>query len=1603
MIILWVCFISLKAFGDKLLEYRLGYNFGQVFQDFSYNSHTAVNGLSSTDTMSDVVFTDRGAYFDGNSAQITLPANDQSTNYFYLPSDFSMSMWVNSEAVDGLIFYRHKDDNNFFYMQRINSGKKIMIRLIINSLDTGENKSLGDTFPESTWILITLIISEMQLKIYSNLNNQLSLSLSSIYTETGNYQAHLGGLLNTKTAIKGFIYYFIINNDLSSYTSLILKSTIKTCLNDNGGCPSSCNPAIVDPYKGIGCLPTKTNYITDSLGNICNCMSNSCISLLCLECNCNTLSCVLDTNNIYCYCPIGYYLFNNQCLNCESTCLTCETSLTCLTCKTTYAKPDNIGCECINGYYPIETLINANSCALCYEECSSCQDYDFCISCVSENADPLQAGCKCKDGYWGISPLNSINSCQNCHEDCFLCENSYTCLLCKSIYAIPSNIGCECQPGYWGTSPLIYEDSCLPCADGCLLCDNRGMCLECISNNAVIVGENCICESGYYSIGSLISADSCQHCDVQCSECDSQYHCLFCTSVFAYALDTQGCNCLKGYFSLTSPSSVDSCQVCFEECAECDSSLHCLSCKSVNAIALEDKGCKCLDGYWNDTSLVQENSCKKCSDECSLCENGYSCLDCISLYSKPKDTGCQCIDGYYAIGALVLVDSCLPCAKECLSCQEEILCIECIAAHAVPDNNLGCVCDNGYYNIKDLSYEDACLPCADSCLTCQSATLCIDCIAAYAVPDNISGCVCDNGYYNIKDLSYEDACLPCADLCLTCQSATLCIDCIAAYAVPDNNLGCVCDNGYYNIKDLSYEDACLPCADSCLTCQSATLCIDCIAAYAVPDNNLGCVCDNGYYNIKDLSYEDACLPCLDSCLQCLGPNTCITCKDPNAILSSDSICICADGYYYDKDSKLCSPCNSDCEICENNNACSVCANSILENQYSLCFCKDGYFAIKQSPLLCSPCAQECLTCENASSCLTCKKESANFVNQTCECPDNSYEKSFKCICDPGFYMSFNETFYFCDKCYAACKTCSTFSNCLSCVNSDETLTGSGTCQKSCSKSEYLYNLTCKACAKLCLACESDKICTQCDENTILTEGICKCINGYIESDNHCISINFTANLDISTSNKLRLTFEKSLKETLKLQEITIKTVPNINFDINLYEFSSKTYYITPDFKSSVEKGTILTLIIIKNPLYSNDNSLLTTYEFSIILNQIENNKATTFSTSASKAIEAAAQTMVTTSIGTTIVSNPVAVWALINTLQLIYYLPLGSTPMTKGLQLFCSSLGNYNIVPNPMSMLISNNLTTPPYDEAEDFGLITSVFLINIGSNLLIICLFIVQLPIIVLLSKCEMRSIQRKANNLLKNYKYCFFIRFWTQAYIDTLIYAFIQLRSTSKSFLGNFNIAFALILAIISIITPPFVLVTSFINKNEIFNSTNTEFYKKYGTLYDEFKNNKGFISCLYYFIYFTRRLLYAIVQVFLNSWPFLQTILNIIISFTQLLFIVKYQPFKNWPIFVTNFVGELNTFLAFTLLVLFHFEFSDQYLDEIEGTIIFLIITAMGVHVIVDMYVFIIDMRDLWKKIEYKRAKAFLQATQGNKKSNGSAIHLNASLNIKLDIVK
>ena len=133
--LLLYCLVSLAS---KLVEYRLAYNYGQVFHDFSGNYRDGVNGLSSSTTTADTIATDRGAGFSSSTnVQITLPSNDQQSSSITLPSTFTIASWFLSKSNAGQLFYRYKDANNYFSLSRAYASSTASLRIMIAGIDTG--------------------------------------------------------------------------------------------------------------------------------------------------------------------------------------------------------------------------------------------------------------------------------------------------------------------------------------------------------------------------------------------------------------------------------------------------------------------------------------------------------------------------------------------------------------------------------------------------------------------------------------------------------------------------------------------------------------------------------------------------------------------------------------------------------------------------------------------------------------------------------------------------------------------------------------------------------------------------------------------------------------------------------------------------------------------------------------------------------------------------------------------------------------------------------------------------------------------------------------------------------------------------------------------------------------------------------------------------------------------------------------------------------------------------------------------------------------------------------------------------------------------------
>ena len=135
----------------KIVEYTFGTNYGQVFHDFSGNSRDGVNGASSATSSEDTIATDRGAYFGNGNYQITLPANDQQASAFSLPSTFTIAAWIFPFNVNGLIFYRYKDSNDYFYLTRTTTGNALVGRIVISGTDSGDLTALTSSCPSSKY------------------------------------------------------------------------------------------------------------------------------------------------------------------------------------------------------------------------------------------------------------------------------------------------------------------------------------------------------------------------------------------------------------------------------------------------------------------------------------------------------------------------------------------------------------------------------------------------------------------------------------------------------------------------------------------------------------------------------------------------------------------------------------------------------------------------------------------------------------------------------------------------------------------------------------------------------------------------------------------------------------------------------------------------------------------------------------------------------------------------------------------------------------------------------------------------------------------------------------------------------------------------------------------------------------------------------------------------------------------------------------------------------------------------------------------------------------------------------------------------------------
>ena len=307
---------------------------------------------------------------------------------------------------------------------------------------------------------------------------------------------------------------------------------------------------------------------------------------------------------------------------------------------------------------------------------------------------------------------------------------------------------------------------------------------------------------------------------------------------------------------------------------------------------------------------------------------------------------------------------------------------------------------------------------------------------------------------------------------------------------------------------------------------------------------------------------------------------------------------------------------------------------------------------------------------------------------------------------------------------------------------------------------------------------------------------------------------------------------------------------------------------------------------------------------------------------------------------------------------------------------YCTAIGSYNIIPNPFESFIDKNASTMPYHEAYKMGIKSSVFILNIGPDLAILLIFIIFLPMVILLSSADLGKISSKFKEKLHEYKYDVFIKFWVQTYLNFGVFSIINYESVinKKDSLNGgatyliskiFSSIYLVILKqVMFFLTPIALLFGLYINYDYIKNNNSPEFVRRYGTLITEFEQDRGFKFMLYYPIYTLRRLIYAIFQIYLNNYPFIQKFSHLVFGLTTLLYLIAIKPHKEKLALISNIVIEGLLCLIFIQILVMHFYPNLMSEDSLITIFISIIMSCLGFQYIITLVMIGLQIRELFK---------------------------------------
>ena len=256
-----------------------------------------------------------------------------------------------------------------------------------------------------------------------------------------------------------------------------------------------------------------------------------------------------------------------------------------------------------------------------------------------------------------------------------------------------------------------------------------------------------------------------------------------------------------------------------------------------------------------------------------------------------------------------------------------------------------------------------------------------------------------------------------------------------------------------------------------------------------------------------------------------------------------------------------------------------------------------------------------------------------------------------------------------------------------------------------------------------------------------------------------------------------------------------------------------------------------------------------------------------------------------------------AIWSLINTLQLISYLPFIVPYFPDHVKAMFKIMKmtnmNFDFLSSFFKKLISINSDNIPINNLRlSINEIDSpLFLDNSASILLSFILYLTApLILFILYPILKWDKFQKLITTLISSFFFNNFLRFFTEGYLEISFGAILNMSQWSfdtPQEIISFILAF---IASIFLILFPFISAAQLYDKRKEIKDQNELYLKRYGTMYKHMNEEASWANTMFYPLFMVRRAILVLSIIFLTDYPEAQWNLFILFSFMVRVYLNK-----------------------------------------------------------------------------------------------------------------